>query len=79
MKKKFNWVIKSKHILVIMILVCVSLMVYQIGLLVLGGGFGFWTVVAFALLAVMHFMLFRPDPYKDQKVYSKRSVQAASV
>ena len=27
MKKKFNWVIKSKHILVIMILVCVSLMV----------------------------------------------------
>ena len=58
---------------------CVSLMVYQIGLLVLGGGFGFWTVVAFALLAVMLFMLFRPDPYKDQKVYSKRSVQAASV
>lgn len=27
MKKKFNWVIKSKHIMVIMILVCVSLMV----------------------------------------------------
>ena len=27
MKKKFNWVIKSKHILVIMILICVSLMV----------------------------------------------------
>lgn len=27
MKKKFNWVIKSKHILVIMILFCVSLMV----------------------------------------------------
>ena len=27
MKKKFNWVIKSKHILVIMILVCVSLVV----------------------------------------------------
>ena len=26
MKKKFNWVIKSKHILIIMILVCLSLM-----------------------------------------------------
>lgn len=26
MKKKFNWVIKSKHILVIMILICISLM-----------------------------------------------------
>ena len=26
MKKKFNWVIKSKHILIIMILVCISLM-----------------------------------------------------
>ena len=26
MKKKFNWVIKSKHVLIIMILVCLSLM-----------------------------------------------------
>ena len=58
---------------------CVSLMVYQIGMLVMGGVFGFWTVMAFVLLAVMLFMLFRPDPYKDQKVYSKRSVQAANV
>ena len=30
MKKKFNWVIKSKHILIIMILVCVSLMVLAV-------------------------------------------------
>ncbi len=54
----------------------VSLMVYQIGSLVLYGTFGFWTVVAFVVLAFMLYMLFRPDPYKDQKVYSKRSVEA---
>ena len=33
--------------------------------------------VGFILLIFLLFMLFRPDPYKDQKVYSKRSVQAA--
>ena len=54
----------------------VSLMVYQIGSLVLYGTFGFWTVVAFVVLAFMLYMLFRPDPYKDQKVYSARSVEA---
>ena len=54
----------------------VALMVYQIGSLVLYGTFGFWTVVAFIVLAFMLFMLFRPDPYKDQKVYSTRSVEA---
>ena len=32
--------------------------------------------VAFVVVAVMLFLLFRPDPYKDQKVYSKRSVNA---
>ena len=54
----------------------VSLMVYQIGSLVLYGTLGFWTVVAFVVLAFMLYMLFRPDPYKDQKVYSTRSVEA---
>lgn len=54
----------------------VALMVYQIGSLVLYGTFGFWTVVAFVVLAFMLYMLFRPDPYKDQKVYSTRSVEA---
>lgn len=53
----------------------VALMVYQIGSLVLYGTFGFWTVVAFVVLAFMLYMLFRPDPYKDQKVYSTRSVE----
>ncbi len=57
----------------------VTLIVYQLGMLFAGGAFGIGTVVAIVLLAVMLYMLFRPDPYKDLKVYSKRSVQAASV
>ena len=54
----------------------IALMVYQIGSLILYGTFGFWTIVAFVVLAFMLFMLFRPDPYKDQKSYSTRSVEA---
>lgn len=54
----------------------VTLCVYQIGTLVTGGGFGVGTAVAFVVVAVMLFLLFRPDPYKNQKVYSKRSVNA---
>ena len=57
----------------------VTLIVYQLGMLFAGGGFGIGTVVALVLLAAMLYMLFRPDPYKDLKVYSKRSVQAAAV
>ena len=34
--------------------------------------------VAFVLLAVMLYLLFRPDPYKDLKVYSRRSLEVAS-
>ena len=54
----------------------VCLCFYQIGSFVTGGAFGIGTVVGFAVLIVMLFLLFRPDPYKDQKVYSKRSIQA---
>ena len=54
----------------------VTLCVYQIGTLVTGGGFGVGTAVAFVIVAIMLFLLFRPDPYKNQKVYSKRSVNA---
>ena len=49
----------------------VCLCFYQIGSFVTGGAFGFGTVVGFVVLIVMLFLLFRPDPYKDQKVYSK--------
>ena len=54
----------------------VCLCFYQIGSFVTGGAFGFGTVVGFVVLIAMLFLLFRPDPYKDQKVYSKRSVNA---
>ena len=54
----------------------VCLCFYQIGSFVTGGAFGIGTAVGFIVLIVMLFLLFRPDPYKYQKVYSKRSVQA---
>ena len=55
----------------------VCLCFYQIGSFVTGGAFGIGTVAGFVVLIVMLFMFFRPDPYKDQKVYAKRSVSAA--
>ena len=54
----------------------VCLCVYQIGSFVTGGAFGVGTAVGFLFLIAILFMLFRPDPYKNQKVYSKRSVNA---
>ena len=54
----------------------VCLCVYQIGSFVTGGAFGVGTAVGFLFLIAIVFMLFRPDPYKNQKVYSKRSVNA---
>ena len=54
----------------------VCLCVYQIGSFVTGGAFGVGAAVGFLFLIAILFMLFRPDPYKNQKVYSKRSVNA---
>ena len=54
----------------------VCLCVYQIGSFVTGGAFGVGTAVGFLFLIAILFMLFRPDPYKNQKVYSKSSVNA---
>ena len=54
----------------------VCLCVYQIGMLFAGGAFGGGSVFALVVLAFMLFMLLRPDPYKSQKVYSRRSVEA---
>ena len=57
---------------------CVSLVIYQIGGLALGMvGFSIWTIVAFAVLAVLLFLLFRPDPYKETRRYTRSSVEAA--
>ena len=53
----------------------VCMIVYQLGSVLTGGAFGIWTIIALILLAVLLFLLFRPDPYKNQKVYSRRSVQ----
>lgn len=43
----------------------VSLCVYQIGTLATGGGFGFFTIVAFALIIGFIYLLFRP--YKESQ------------
>ena len=71
-KKWFWFAILFQNVFAYLVTLCV----YQIGTLVTGGGFGVGTAVAFVVVAVMLFLLFRPDPYKDQKVYSKRSVNA---
>ena len=56
----------------------VTLCVYQIGLVVTGAGsFGIGTIVALILVAIILFLLFRPDPYKNQNDVTKRSVQVA--
>lgn len=55
---------------------CVALMFYQFGLLMEGGSFGIGTVAAVVVLLGFLYMLFRPDPYKNQKKASRRSVAA---
>ncbi len=71
-KKWFWFAILFQNVFAYLVTLCV----YQIGTLVTGGGFGVGTAVAFVVVAIMLFLLFRPDPYKNQKVYSKRSVNA---
>ncbi len=56
----------------------VCLVIYQLGTwLWLGAPFNGGTVAGLAVALVMAFLLFRPDPYKHTRVYSKSSVQAA--
>ena len=43
----------------------VSLCIYQIGTLLTGGGFGIWTVVAFAIIVAFLYLLLRP--YKESE------------
>ena len=57
----------------------VALIVYQLGGLAAGQvAVNPWTFIAFAVLAVILFLLFRPDPYKANRVYARRSVEAAA-
>ncbi len=55
---------------------CVALMFYQFGLLMEGGSFGIGTAAAVVVLLGFLYMLFRPDPYKNQKKESRLSVAA---
>ena len=55
---------------------CVALMFYQFRLLMEGGSFGIGTAAAVVVLLGFLYMLFRPDPYKNQKKASRRSVAA---
>ena len=55
---------------------CVALMFYQFGLLMEGGSFGIGTAAAVVVLLGFLYMLFRSDPYKNQKKASRRSVAA---
>ncbi|MBS5371880.1 ferrous iron transport protein B [butyrate-producing bacterium] len=55
---------------------CVALMFYQFGLLMEGGSFGIGTAAAVVVLLGFLYMLFHPDPYKNQKKASRRSVAA---
>ena len=73
-KKWFWFAILFQNIFAYIVCLCI----YQIGSFVTGGSFGVGTVFGFVVTAIILFLLFRPDPYKDQKVYSKRSVQAAN-
>lgn len=55
-------------------LICLS--IYQIGRLILGGAFTAGSAVGILVAVVFAYLLFRPDPYKNKKVYAKRSVEA---
>ena len=52
----------------------VSLCIYQIGTLLTGGGFGIWTVVAFAIIIGFLYLLFRP--YKESNTLNVNAAKA---
>lgn len=57
---------------------CLSMCIYQIGTLVTGGGFTFWTLVSFILIAVALYFIVRPNPWKDAKKQKISAVEANS-
>ena len=54
----------------------VSLIVYQLGMLISGGGFGIGTVAAVLVLAFLVYMLVRKNKYDDSRL-TVRAVSAA--
>ena len=55
----------------------VALIVFQLGKLFAGGGFGLGTIVAIILLAFVVYMLFRKSKYTDEGVLAVSAVSAA--
>ena len=55
----------------------VALIVFQLGKLFAGGGFGLGTIVAIILLAFIVYMLFRKSKYTDEGVLAVSAVSAA--
>ena len=54
----------------------VALIVYQLGLMFSGAGFGLWTVVAIALLAFMVYMLVRRNKYDENHLTQRVRIGA---
>ena len=54
----------------------VSLMIYQLGSFVTGGGFGLGTAVAIALLAAFVWLLVRPDPNAPRRLARTAAARA---
>ena len=54
----------------------IALIVYQLGLLFSGAGFGVGTVVAFALLAGLVYLLVRKNPYDSNHLSQNVKVNA---
>jgi len=57
----------------------IALIVFQMGSLIVYGTFGVGTIVALVAVAFILFMLFRPDPYKNKKVVTRRSVDVEAA
>ncbi len=54
----------------------IALIVYQLGLLFSGAGFGFATLIAIALLAALAYLLVRPNRYDENHFTQKIKVEA---
>lgn len=55
-----------------------TLIVYQIGMLVAHHAFGFGTIVAFACLIFVLVMIFRPNPYAEEDKLRRQTLSAAA-
>ena len=72
-RKWFWFAILFQNVFAYMVAMCI----YQIGSFIAGGAFGVGTAVGIVFALILLYLLLRPDPYKNNKVYSKLSVQVA--